>query len=175
MVTLFLTQKKKTLTYHKFIVQSAKCVFRHPLPPGTRKIFDCCLKKTKFKTAITSFISSLCYWNKNYFEIYTLFFTYKLTLFSVFLPEAAIQRDKRWSKFETTLLKVSAGIALNAAIFFALRSSVLVGLARNTTYFTWLHKKVKRKEIRRFRRPEQFTSAGDDLVLESWLQPFHGH
>ena len=39
-----------------------------------------------------------------------------LTLISIILPEAEIQRNKRWSKSETTLLKVSTGMTMIAAL-----------------------------------------------------------
>ena len=39
-------------------------------------------------------------------------------MFSIILPKAAIQGDKQWSKFETTLLKVPAGITLIAALIY---------------------------------------------------------
>ena len=59
-----------------------------------------------------------------------------LTFCSIILSETAIQRDKRGSILETTLFKYFAGVALNAALIFVLRSAVLVGLVRNTTPFT---------------------------------------
>ena len=63
------------------------------------------------------------------------YFTFYLHVNATVLRKPAIQRDKRLSTFETTLPKVSAGIALIVALIFVLRSSELVGLAQNTTSF----------------------------------------
>ena len=91
-----------------------------------------------------------------------------LTLFSIILPEAVIQRDERWSKFETTLPQSFRWNCADPCSNFCFDIfSISRPCSKYDVFYMSPHKEVKRREIRIYRRLGKFTSARDDLVLES--------
>ena len=78
-----------------------------------------------------------------------------LTLFSINLPEAAVQRDKGWSNLDTTLLKVSADRCFNFCfeIFSISRSC--------SKYRRLLHDPIKKSEEER----DQEISQGGEIYF----------